>query len=275
MLLSRQTDSFATSRARALDAYLQRLLIRINPQPQSFLDFFNVPAVGTPAATTQLKSPIVSLRTPRYEIKNSFNWSTELKRLDELLTRLNGKVSIDSSIELDCDLDEAMKHVMFRANRALKDESEAFEFKKKYFDIKREYEIYKIKKSDSNFLNALKNSFLFPDEQHHIVHDGNSDLEQDTTSPSIISSTINRNTCSQIQSPAQNVDPSSSLKCHLNHQEAILSDLTVTFQEQKMVSKALAAEIEEQNKFLNAMQTRQDEIKTKFDKSNEKVRKIE
>lgn len=284
-VLSRQTDSFADSRARALDAYLQLLLVCLGRgnhrhwNHPAVVAFFRIPSafvleVGTTAVTAETAETAVTARTAGTEVtattpsrpsrpsrpshppqspvvktpQREFSWHEELGRVEGLLRQL---ATHPASLT---ELNEAMGQLQLRAQRTKFGPGNE---QQRYFDLKRDVELYRIRHGETD--STLRDSFRL---SRRDVLGGASGASRTAHVPA--------NAVDGELVPTHDAQRS-----QLRYQEAILTDLATTLRQQRELSLALADEIVAQNRLLSQLQGKEEATAGRFRDATVRVKRLQ
>lgn len=234
-IFSRQTDAFADARARSLDAYLQMLKLfmdRLGWSHPVVQNFFQIPELPSSPA----KGPFHQLTTPKPE-----EWRELMGKGERLfeLYKQDSKFAPELE-EVLCKLRELIQHREFQGEE------------RRFYDLKREIELFKIKNGQVD--SKLKESFSLGGNQ--------------VTEASPISTSSPK--------PSSQASPviASEQRTQLRFQDAILFDLEATVKEQKHLSIALAEEVQAHNQVISELQDKEESSLDKFKTSTSRVQKI-
>lgn len=270
--LSVQNDLFADRRARALDAYLQILwvvlgknqsneeLINRNKDLESIVEkFFEGPLKYlkiTENVSVKSQSQIQThpLRTPNVLIGVIERLTAELVNLNSLNPKFEDEFS-----KLQAQIRELERKE--QPKQAKNSNSEDLRCINKFYDLKREIEIWRVKTGQVGKYFEDSFSLRSKNEKNPISRN---------------KTTIRPN--SKLNEPSEQFSTSDDFentKHYLRGQEAILSDLACTLKQQKDLSQEIWTEIKDHNRILESFSDRQEETMEGFKKADTRVKKIQ
>lgn len=225
--LSLQTDLFAERRSKALDAYLQVLMHCLKADDRILRAFLGIKA-----------DPKDKPKSPKIKTPDVFD--SEIEKLRMALFSCKDLKSLTD------DFDNLQRNLP----------SELSKGAGKFYELKREWEVMKIKSGQFD-----ERSFdMFIDKEI---------------------SKESRNRYTDTNKPTNNIAKEDDTlvldetKNHLREQEAILSDLADTLQQQKQLSKEICEEIKQQNREIGEFGRKQEGTIGDFMQSTEKARKLQ
>lgn len=251
-ILRLQTDFFAERRSRALDAYLQILTHCL--RERDLLDhviikeFFGLDRRAVGAGTSFKKLP--ALKTP-----NALN--IEIEKLRSALFTSKDLKSLHPNFS---SLQETISGVQERGN------SEDLKCVEKFYELKREWEEMKIRSGEyegSGFEFDLCSGW---------------DEKQDMPMGTLMGAgpATGRAAGPVPDSTGESAsNPLNYTKRHLREQEAILSDLAESLQQQKQVSLEICEEIIQQNRVMSEFGKKQEGTIGEFVQSTGRARKLQ
>lgn len=263
-VLSAQTDLFADRRARALDAYLQILWLLLQKAREEETEshgfnfdsivekFFEVPFNDSSikdeinykcTSTLRLRPLEKALKTPNVLIGM-------IEGLMDQLFNLKIKTLPPKFEEEFHDLQAQIRELQ------RKPENEDLRCINKFYDLKREIEIWRIKSGNSG--EHFENSFSL--EIKNEIKIKNKFLDTTKTFDT--------------GSKQTNATHGLNLKTHLRGQEDILSDLADTLKQQKHLSQEIWSEIKDQHRILEGFSHRQEDTIEELRETDARVKKI-
>lgn len=258
-ILSPQTDGFAERRSRALDAYLQILTHCLRERKlleheviKDFLGFQSFVQINDIGGDKICSSSCI--RTP-----NALN--SEIEKL-----RLNLFKSTDlKSLKIDFDsLQEAISGLQERGNL------EDLRCVEKFYEVKREWEVMKIQRGEEYDGFKIENRDI---KWKVNIKEVPAEIKGGIKGE--IKGGILTEIPAEIKGEIKGENMISSTKHHIREQEAILSDLAETLQQQKQVSLEICEEIIQQNRVIGEFEKRQEGTIGDFLQSTERARKLQ
>ena len=267
-ILSAQTDLFADRRARALDAYLQFFWLVLKKATEEETDihslnlivenFFEVPLNDSSVSigdeinykcTSTMRPLEKALKTPNVLIG-------VIEGLTEQLFNLKMKTLPPKFEEEFQDLQVQIRELQRRP------ENEDWRCINKFYDLKREIEIWRIKSGNSE--EYFEDSFKLENENKTEIKMKNKILNaKKTFDPD-----------SKQTNAIANATNGINLKTHLRGQEAILTDLADTLKQQKLLSQEIWSEIKDQNRILEGFSHRHEDTIEELRETDARVKKI-